>query len=146
MTTLNPAARTASTSTVDSSATAYVSRARGGKPMSPISPGSTRRKSSRLKKRSILRRPSSARSAPVSSKKRITTDCGSSGTRRTVMAPRLSGRPAWKRVTGTDATSRSTTLTPAALSPAIIARFSMRADRLESRQVMTVASFFSVVP
>ncbi len=62
------------------------------------------------------------------------------------MAPRLSGRPAWKRVTGMDATSRSDTLTPAELSPAIIARFSMRADRLESRLVTTVASFFSVVP
>ena len=51
-----------------------------------------------------------------------------------------------KRVTGTDATSRSATLTPAALSPAIIARLSMRAERLESREVMTVASFFSVLP
>ena len=45
------------------------------------------------------------------------------------------------RVTGTEATSRSSTLTPAALRPAIIARFSMRADRLESREVTTVVSF-----
>ena len=50
------------------------------------------------------------------------------------------------RVTGTDATSRSSTFTPAALSPAIIARFSIRADRLESREVTTVASFLRVVP
>ena len=43
------------------------------------------------------------------------------------------------RVTGTDATSRSSTLIPPALSPAITARFSMRADREESRDVTTVA-------
>ncbi len=43
------------------------------------------------------------------------------------------------RVTGTLATSRSITFTPAALSPAIIARFSMRAERLESREVTTVS-------
>jgi hypothetical protein len=36
-------------------------------------------------------------------------------------------------------------LPPAALIPAIIARLSMRAERLESREVMTVASFLSVV-
>ena len=51
-----------------------------------------------------------------------------------------------KRVTGTDATSRSSTLTPAALSPAIIARLSMRAERLESRDVMTRVPFLSVEP
>ena len=60
--------------------------------------------------------------------------------------PGVSGRPAWKRVTGMEATSRSDTLMPAALSPAIIARFSIRAERLESRLVTTVVSFFSVVP
>ena len=49
-------------------------------------------------------------------------------------------------MTGIDATSRSRTFTPAALSPAIIDRLSMRADRLESREVTTVASFLSVVP
>ena len=61
------------------------------------------------------------------------------------MPPACSGRRTMNRVTGTDATSRSSTLTPAALSPAIIARLSMRAERLESRDVMTVASFLSVV-
>ena len=60
-------------------------------------------------------------------------------------APTALGWRARKRVTGTDATSRSSTLTPAALMPAIIARFSMRADRDESRDVMTVDSFLSVV-
>ncbi len=50
-----------------------------------------------------------------------------------------------KRVTGTDATSRSTTLAPAALTPAIIARLSIRAERLESRDVMMELSFLRVV-
>ena len=49
------------------------------------------------------------------------------------------------RVTGTEATSRSSTFTPAALAPAIIARLSIRAERLESREVMIVLSFFRVV-
>ena len=61
------------------------------------------------------------------------------------MPPAVDGRRTMNRVTGTDATSRSSTLTPAALSPAIIARFSMRAERLESRDVMTVEPFLSVV-
>ena len=51
-----------------------------------------------------------------------------------------------KRVTGTEAISRSSTLMPDALSPAIIARLSMRAERDESRDVMTVEPFLSVVP
>ncbi len=50
------------------------------------------------------------------------------------------------RVTGTEATSRSSTSTPAALSPAIMARLSMRAERLESRDVMMWAPFFRVDP
>ncbi len=48
-------------------------------------------------------------------------------------------------MTGTEAISRSSTLTPAALRPAIIARLSMRPERLESRDVMMVAFFLSVV-
>ena len=51
-----------------------------------------------------------------------------------------------KRVTGIEATSRSSTLTPAALRPAIIARFSIRADRLESREVTTVVPLRRLVP
>ena len=99
--------------------------------MSPISPGNTRRKSSRRKSRSILRWADSLMSAPFESKNRITTDCGSCSSRRMVM-PASAGRDTANRVTGTEATSRSRTLPPAALIPAIIARLSMRAERLES--------------
>ena len=52
----------------------------------------------------------------------------------------------WNRLTGTVAISRSSTLTPAALSPAITARLRARAARLESRDVVTVEPFFMVVP
>ena len=62
------------------------------------------------------------------------------------MPPPLDGRRTMNRVTGTEATSRSSTLTPAALSPAIIARLSMRAERLESREVMTAVPFLSIEP
>jgi hypothetical protein len=113
--------------------------------MSPISPGNTRRKSSRRNRRSIFRWAVSVMSAPLPSKNRITTDCGSSSSSRIVMPASASGRATANLVTGTEATSRSRTLTPAALMPDIIARFSIRADRLESREVMTVASFFRVV-
>ena len=84
-------------------------------------------------------------SAPLVSKKRITTDWGSFSTNRIVTPASDSGRDTANRVTGTEATSRSRTLTPAALMPAIIARLSMRAERLESRDVMTVASFLREV-
>ena len=50
------------------------------------------------------------------------------------------------RLTGMLATSRSITFTPAELSPAIIARLSMRAERLESHGVTTVSPLRSVVP
>jgi hypothetical protein len=79
------------------------------------------------------------------SKKRITQLCGSSSMSRMERPPACSGRRAMKRVTGTEATSRSRTLAPAALAPAIIARLSMRADRLESRDVTIVEPFFSAV-
>ena len=85
-------------------------------------------------------------SRPASSKNRITTDWGSSWASRTVSPPRAVGRRMMKRVTGTDATSRSSTFTPTALSPAIIARLSMRAERLESREVITVPPFLSMPP
>ena len=48
-------------------------------------------------------------------------------------------------MTGTDATSRSSTSTPAALTPAMNARFSIRAARLESRDMMTVEPFFRLL-
>ena len=51
-----------------------------------------------------------------------------------------------KRVTGTVATSRSATSTPAALRPTIRARLSTRAARLVSRDATTVDPFFMVVP
>ena len=62
------------------------------------------------------------------------------------MPPVAMGRRMMNRVTGTVATSRSCTSTPAALRPAIMARFSMRAERLESREVTTVVPFLSVEP
>ncbi len=61
------------------------------------------------------------------------------------MPPATTEPRAAKRVTGTEATSRSSTLTPAALSPAMRARLSIRAARLESREVTTVLSLGSVV-
>ena len=50
----------------------------------------------------------------------------------------------WNRVTGTVAASRSSTLTPAALHPTMIARLMTRAARLVSREVVTVAPFSNV--
>ena len=50
----------------------------------------------------------------------------------------------WNRVTGTVAASRSSTLTPAALQPTMIARLSTRAARLVSRELVTVAPFSRV--
>ena len=92
--------------------------------------GSPRGRSSR----SILRWPSSAMSTPVVVEEADLDRLGVVGHEAHGDARRRSsGGRTWKRVTGTVATSRSSTLTPAALSPAIIARFSMRADRLESR-------------
>ncbi len=124
--------------------TVYCSTARAGKSMSPISPASTRRKSSRWYSRSILRWSVSARSRPSPSKNRMITDCGSSGASRTVTPPRLADVRMWWRVTGTVATSRSSTLTPAALQPTMTARLSTRAARLVSRDDVIVVPFSSV--
>ena len=52
----------------------------------------------------------------------------------------------WNRVSGTVASSTSSTLTPERLSPPMIDRFSARATRLVSRRVVTTAPFFSDVP
>ena len=73
---------------------------------------------------------------PRSSKKRITTDCGSSGLRRTVRPARLPRMRTWCRVTGTVASSRSLTLTPTELHPTMRARLSTRATRLVSREAV----------
>ena len=80
-------------------------------------------------------------SMPSGSKKRRTTDWGSSWARRTVTPPALCSLRTPNRVTGTVATSRSSTLTPAALKPTISARLSTRAARLVSREAATVAPF-----
>ena len=50
----------------------------------------------------------------------------------------------WNRVTGTVAASRSSTLTPAALQPTMMARLRTRAARLVSRELVTVAPFSKV--
>ena len=65
-------------------------------------------------------------------------------TSRTVMPARLARRGTWNRVTGTVATSRSSTFTPAALQPTMTARFSTRAARLVSREAVMVAPFSNV--
>ena len=114
--------------------------------MSPISSASTRRKSSRWNSRSILRWPSSLMSVPDESKNRTMTRDGSSWCSRTVSPAKARGDRVRNRVTGTLATSRSSTSTPDALSPAMMARLSMRAARLESREITTVVPFFNDVP
>ncbi len=84
-------------------------------------------------------------SMPSWSKKRIMTDCVSCSKSRTVMPPRLRPERTWKRVTGTVATSRSSTFTPAALQPTIMARLSTRAARDVSREAVMVLPFSSVL-
>ena len=86
----------------------------------------------------------SSTSMPSLSKNRITTDWGSSGASRTVTPAMLAEEVTWNRVTGTVATSRSSTLTPAALQPTMMARLSTRAARLVSREVVIVAPFSKV--
>ena len=83
---------------------------------------------------------------PPTSKKRMTTDCGSSAASRTDTPPEPPSMRIPKRVTGTVATSRSATSTPVALRPTIIARLRTRAARLVSRDATTVEPFFIVVP
>src|SRR5438093_835045 len=67
-------------------------------------------------------------SRPSPSKKRISTVSGSPGASRTVMPPCDWPLRTWKRVSGTVASSTSSTLAPARLSPPMIARLSARAD------------------
>ena len=71
---------------------------------------------------------------------------GSPDASRTLMPPCARWLRTWKRVSGTVASSRSITCTPLRLSPAMIARFSARAERLVSRLVQTTEPFFSAVP
>ena len=86
----------------------------------------------------------SSTSMPSLSKNRSTTDWGSCGSRRTVTPAVLADDVTWNLVTGTVAASRSSTFTPAALQPTMIARFRTRAARLVSRELVTVAPFSSV--
>src|SRR5436190_865100 len=67
----------------------------GGNSMSPMSAAKARRKSCRWKYRSILRWVPSSMSVPSAPKKRSTTDCGSTGTSRTVMPPCVRPVRAW---------------------------------------------------
>ena len=85
-------------------------------------------------------------SRPSPSKKRISTVSGSPGASRTVMPPCDWPLRTWKRVSGTVASSTSSTLAPARLSPPMIARLSARAIRLVSRLVVTVEPFGNAVP
>ena len=85
-------------------------------------------------------------SAPWASKKRISTDAGSSGLSRTVTPPWARSDRTWKRVRGTGASSRSSTWTPDRLRPAMMARFSVRPTREVSRLQQTVEPFFRLVP
>ena len=70
---------------------------------------------------------------------------GSPGASRTVMPPCDRLLRTWKRVSGTVASSMSSTLTPDRLMPAISARFSARAMRLVSRLVVMVEPFGTAV-
>src|ERR1035438_6389924 len=92
----------------------------------------------------MLRWVLSSTSIPSLSKNRRTTDCGSSGTRRTVMPAMLDDDVIWNLVTGTVAASRSSTLMPAALQPTMIARFNTRAALLVSLDEVTLAPFSKV--
>ena len=78
---------------------------------------------------------------PSLSKNRRTTDWGSSGRVGRSRPAVLADEVTWNRVTGTVAASRSSTLTPAALQPTMIARLRTRAARLVSRELVTVAPF-----
>ena len=71
---------------------------------------------------------------------------GSFGDSRTEMPPSVIEFRTWNRVSGTVASSTSSTLTPERLSPPMIERLSARAMRLVSRLVVTTAPFFSDVP
>ena len=114
--------------------------------MSPMSPAKARRKSSRASRRSILRLAPSSMSPPWASKKRISTEAGSSGLRRTVTPPWARSERTWKRVRGTGASSRSSVWTPDRLRPAITARLRVRATRDVSRLQQTTEPFFKLVP
>ena len=75
----------------------------------------------------------------------MSIDCGSPGVVRSAMPPLYSLRAVSNLATGSGCASRSTTLIALALSAPCTARLSARAARETSREVVTVAPFFSVV-
>ena len=93
-----------------------------------------------------MRLAPSSMSAPWASKKRISTVAWSSGLRRTVTPPWARSERTWNRVSGTGASSRSSTWTPDRLRPHITARLSVRATREVSRLQHTTDPFLRLVP
>ncbi len=77
--------------------------------------------------------------------KTMSTLCGSPGVVRSAMPPTAFSLAVWKRATGSGDASRSSTLIALAFRALITARFSARAAREESREVMTEVPFFRVV-
>src|SRR5215831_14212720 len=84
-------------------------------------------------------------SAPSESRKMMSTDWGSPGVVRSAIPPLYSLRAVSNLATGSGWASRSTTLIALALSAPCTARFSARAARDTSRDVVTVVPFFRVV-
>ena len=99
----------------------------GPRPRPCAQPTNARRKSSRYSSRSILRWIDGSMSRPSLSKKRISTVSGSPS-RRTVMPPCDVPLRTWKRVSGTVASSRSSTLMPERLRPLINPRLRAHAE------------------
>jgi len=75
----------------------------------------------------------------------MSIDWGSPGVVRSAMPPMASLRAVWNRATGSGMASRSTTLIALAFSAPWMARFSARAARDISREVVTVAPLRSVL-
>ena len=75
----------------------------------------------------------------------MSMDCGSPEVVRSATPPLHTLRAVWNRATGSGCASRSTTLMALAFSAHCTARFSARAARDTSREVVTIDPFFSVV-
>ena len=75
----------------------------------------------------------------------MSMDCGSPGVVRSAIPPLHSLRAVSNLATGSGCASRSITLIALALSAPCTARFSARAARDTSREVVTTAPFRSVV-
>ncbi|GAA2818886.1 hypothetical protein GCM10020220_003830 [Nonomuraea rubra] len=75
----------------------------------------------------------------------MSTLCGSPGVVRSAMPPAADSRAVWKRVTGSGAASRSSTLMAPAVSAPMTARLSALAAREQSREATTYSPFLRVV-